>query len=279
LTGYESGFVSRFLRFANQLGIREVDTAPYYGDSENLIGQAKEVIPDWLINSKVGLPNPDEFNPDGIRKQVYQSLERLKASALNTVWIHSLPKNFLTVENIEVLTKIKSEGVVKKIGYSGDGDDLLFALEEYGSVLDSIMCTINPLDLSNYALLIKYQPRDLHLKRVLGNAVWQRPKFFDQVQRIKNRQQYRSIPSGSYETRFREIFDNRKGSLNLRIFLDFANSVFPDAKLCIGTKSMKHLQEIVDIVSKPKYLEQDQILAHMDLWRRLAQENAYQPLI
>jgi hypothetical protein len=140
------------------------------------------------------------------------------------------------------------------------------------------MCTINPLDLSNYALIMKFQPTDLHLKRVLANGVWRKLSLLDQARRVKYWKYYKSLPDGPYESRFREIYDNQKGLSNLKVFLDFASSVFPNANMCIGTRSTKHLREIIKITENPKYWDKDRIRVHMELWSRFAQENDYQPI-
>jgi aryl-alcohol dehydrogenase-like predicted oxidoreductase len=164
--------VDRLLQTAAEHGVRRVDTAPLYGDSQKLLGSVLKDYPCFLVSSKVGRPNFSDFNPQGIRKSVELTLKDLGISQLDTLFVHSLPKSYLESQNLVVLEEIRRSGVVNRIGFSGDNEDLRAASSlEFFSCL---MFSLNPLDLSNLKFLNENSknPPQLYLKRVLANGVY-----------------------------------------------------------------------------------------------------------
>ena len=164
--------VDRLLQTAVDHGVRRVDTAPLYGDSQKLLGSALKNYPSFLVSSKVGRPNFSDFNPKGIRKSVELTLKDLGISQLDTLFVHSLPETYLKSENLLALEGIQRAGLVDKIGFSGDNQDLRAA-----SNLDFFSClmfSLNPLDLCNLKYLNQNSntPPQLYLKRVLANGVF-----------------------------------------------------------------------------------------------------------
>lgn len=95
--------------------VTQIDTAPSYGDSETLIGKINQDFPNLKINSKVGVELNNEFTSSQIKGSVYQSLDRLQITSLDTLFIHSVPVYYLSLEVFEALVELKKEKVVKKL--------------------------------------------------------------------------------------------------------------------------------------------------------------------
>jgi len=113
------------LEFAYLNGIRSIDTAAAYGDSETLIGNWIEIYKhnDLYITTKI--PSISNANilkddiSDYIEEQVYSSFERLKVKKLDNIMVHDYSDLVHYGEIIvKVLTKLKDKGYVKNIGCS-----------------------------------------------------------------------------------------------------------------------------------------------------------------
>ena len=143
------------------LGIRAFDTSPYYGPSEELLGQAldtpfvRENFPrhDYFLLTKVGRISSSEFDysANWVRQSVQRSLQRLKTDYLDVVYCHDVE----FVSAAEVLTavielrKVRDEtGFIKYVGISGYPVTTLcelaeMVLEKTGEPLDAVMSYAN----------------------------------------------------------------------------------------------------------------------------------------
>ena len=109
--------VKKILRLCGEYGIFFIDTAPSYGDSEELIGNyladGFKVITKTYCQSK----NGDEIRP---RSSLNESLEKLNNCSIYGLLFHNAEDLFS--RNGEVLFRdakqLKEEGLVEKIGVS-----------------------------------------------------------------------------------------------------------------------------------------------------------------
>lgn len=142
--------IADLLATAHSLGINLLDTAPAYGTSESRIGEAlKGQRDEWIIATKTGEEfdgqrSHFDFTADHTLRSVERSLERLQTDRLDIVTIHSDGRSVQAIEQagaIQVLTKLKQEGTIRAIGFSGksptDGKKAL-------AFADVLMLTINP---------------------------------------------------------------------------------------------------------------------------------------
>ncbi len=118
----------KLLRSAQELGINLLDTAPAYGNSEQRLGELLGgETQDWVICSKVGEEFIDgqshfDFTPEYTRSSVLRSLKRLRRDYLDIVLVHSDGNDIDIVERygtLQVLADLKSEGLIRAIGFSG----------------------------------------------------------------------------------------------------------------------------------------------------------------
>ncbi len=141
--------IADLIATAHSLGIDLLDTAPAYGSSETRLGAALEGQRDrWIIATKVGEEfdgkrSRFDFSADHTLRSVERSLERLCTDRLDIVSIHSDGRSVRTIEKagaVQALTKLKEEGTIRAIGFSGktptDGTAAL-------AFADVLMVTIN----------------------------------------------------------------------------------------------------------------------------------------
>ncbi|SMN21751.1 similar to Saccharomyces cerevisiae YMR041C ARA2 NAD-dependent arabinose dehydrogenase, involved in biosynthesis of dehydro-D-arabinono-1,4-lactone [Maudiozyma saulgeensis] len=175
--------VKQLLELAMKSGVNTIDTSPYYGPSELLIGQALSQM-SWkrselTICTKVGRVEEDVFDytAKGVRASVMRSLKRLlggsftsednKSWYLDIVYLHDV--EFQTVEQgltaLRELRVLQKEGYIHHIGISGYPLDYLYKLallcvkDSNIGPLDCMLsyCNLNlqNIDLLNYYDLLK----------------------------------------------------------------------------------------------------------------------------
>ena len=149
----ESLPVEDILQHAFKLGYNAIDTSPYYGPSEEILGQAlsKLNVPreSYYICTKAGRIKLDEFDSSRklVRASVMRSLTRLQATYLDLVYMHDI--EFVTIDEViealHELQSLKNEGIVKNIGVSGYPIQFLYAVAvkwkqvNNGAPLDAVM--------------------------------------------------------------------------------------------------------------------------------------------
>ncbi|KAI4700510.1 hypothetical protein J4E81_003471 [Alternaria sp. BMP 2799] len=142
-------------------GIRAFDTSPYYGPSEQLLGDAlatpfvRETFPrnSYMILTKVGRTGSEEFDysKEWVRQSVNRSLERLHSEYLDMVYCHDVefvsPAEVL--EAVRELRRLRDEeGTIRYIGICGYPLDVLgdmaeLILRETGEPLDAVQSYAN----------------------------------------------------------------------------------------------------------------------------------------
>ncbi|KAF1959697.1 L-galactose dehydrogenase (L-GalDH) [Byssothecium circinans] len=149
-------------------GIRAFDTSPYYGPSEQLLGNAlatpfvRETFPrdSYMILTKCGRISGDEFDYSAqwVRQSVDDSMKRLHTDYLDLVYCHDVefvsPAEVL--EAICELRRLRSEGKVRYIGICGYPIDVLgdmaeMILRETGEPVDCVQSYAN-YNLQNQSL-------------------------------------------------------------------------------------------------------------------------------
>ncbi|WP_067932404.1 aldo/keto reductase [Alicyclobacillus kakegawensis] len=183
--GAEIGFrgasvqdVERLLGSALDAGLNVIDTAACYATSEELIGQAVgHRRQDYYLFTKcghaAGLDTPD-WHPQTITASIDRSLKRLRTDYVDVIHLHSCTLEVLKQGDvIEALQKARDAGKTRYIGYSGDGQAALYAVES--GVFDSLETSVNIADQEAIDLILpKAQARGMGVvvKRPIANAAW-----------------------------------------------------------------------------------------------------------
>ena len=143
------GQIADLLGLAKDLGINLLDTAPAYGASEARLGEAIEgQRRDWVLCTKVGeqfdgVRSRYDFSEDHVLASVAGSLGRLRTDTLDVVLLHADGRCVAQIETagaFRALARLRREGVVRAVGFSGKTDlDGRAALPRS----DVLMCSIN----------------------------------------------------------------------------------------------------------------------------------------
>lgn len=268
--------VDRLICTANDLGIRSIDTAPSYGNSESIIGSSK-IIRNWEVFTKLGNPGSKFMNRDEIIKSVDNSLYNLNIDCIHTLFIHSMSMNDVPDEMLAVVEELRTRGKILFTGYSGDGDDLRIALTK--NRFDSIMSTLNVLDISNIKILKESRQKNIYLKRILCNGVFQFNPKLEFIDFFFGKHELNDIQN-SYRFRFKKMFGHRKLFHNYaKLFLDYLFSLELPAKYLIGTVNTKHLHELIQLESDLKVWPADQLSDYHQNWEKYAEIFSWKPLV
>ena len=170
--------VSRLLGSALDAGLNIIDTAECYADSEEKIGQAlAHRRDDFYLFTKCGhasgFSEPD-WDPGMLAKQIDRSLQRLKTDTVDLIQLHSCSEEVLRQGDvIAVIQKARDAGKTRFIGYSGDRENALYAVE--CGAFDTLQTSVNIADQEPITLTL---PKALEhgigviAKRPIANVAW-----------------------------------------------------------------------------------------------------------
>lgn len=184
----ESLPVKEILKVGFDAGIKAIDTSPYYGPSEILLGNALRELGDefpreeYFLVTKCGRIQLDEFDydPVWIEKSVHRSLERLGTDYLDLVYLHDIEFNSEAdiLNALKQLKLIKDRGLIKNFGISGYPVSFLYHIalkvvdiQEIGP-LDAVLSYSN-FNLQNTKLkpfITKFY-QECKLKKLLNGSI------------------------------------------------------------------------------------------------------------
>ena len=137
--------VKAILNYAASEGISKLDTAQAYGESEAVIGG----YPFFDVMTKISGKNfaTSTVKITEIRKNIEESLFRLKRSSVYSVMIHDVESiNFgHTKHCLKLLEQLKDDGIIRKIGVSLYTPEKLLEIMSHFSI-DVVQVPINIFD-------------------------------------------------------------------------------------------------------------------------------------
>jgi aryl-alcohol dehydrogenase-like predicted oxidoreductase len=204
--------VAALLNQALDAGITLVDTARGYGASEERIGRHLAHRRDEIvISTKLGysIPGFEDWTGPIITAGVDAALTRMRTDRLDIVHLHSCPRG--TLERGEVIAALeaaKQAGKVRAIAYSGENEDLAYAID--CGRFDGFMASLNLCDqrVIDEALPL-LDGRGFIAKRPSANHPWrfaERPVgdysevYWERLQAMQLRDY--GIPAGELAIRF-----------------------------------------------------------------------------
>jgi aryl-alcohol dehydrogenase-like predicted oxidoreductase len=170
--------VERLLHAALDAGLNIVDTAECYPGSEEMIGRAiSGRRKDFFLFTKCGHASGFDL-PDWdlrmLEMQIDRSLQRLRVDHVDLVQLHSCSKSILEKGDvIRVLEKARDAGKTRYIGYSGDGQAALYAIQT--GRFDTLQTSVNIADAEAVGLTLPLaagQNIGVIAKRPIANAAW-----------------------------------------------------------------------------------------------------------
>ncbi len=160
----------RLVEQAVARGVRLFDSATFYcnGEAERRLGRALQAVgePGVLVSGKVGtrLDNAGrhykDFSETAIREDVSRSLSRLKRDALDILYLHGPDEHTLS-PSLEILTRLKTEGLIRAIGVCGASGPLETAANQ--DALDALMCPYNVLNHAHVPAMRKAAARGAYV--------------------------------------------------------------------------------------------------------------------
>ena len=183
--GSEIGFqeissrgVKKMLNSALDAGLNVIDSAECYEDSEELIGKAvSSRRQEYYLFTKCGHPRGwglGDWRPSSLLKSIERSVRRLKTDCVDLVQLHSCTEAELRKGDvIEALVQARERGLTRHIGYSGDGQAALYAIEcgQFETLQTSVsIAEQEALDLT--LPLAREHNIGVIAKRPIANAAW-----------------------------------------------------------------------------------------------------------
>lgn len=180
-TGYGGSSVATVAKILNAAlddGLNLIDTAACYGDGEEQIGRAvSNRRNEFFLISKcghaTGLDGYD-WQPAMMEKSIDRSLKRLRTDHVDVMQLHSCTERVLRNHKvIEVLLRAREAGKTRFIGYSGDGEAALYAVES--GIFDTLQISVSIADQEAIDLVLpKARERNIGVivKRPIANAAW-----------------------------------------------------------------------------------------------------------
>ena len=184
LTRDQQDEAARVLNTALDNGINLVDTAACYGISEELIGETiSQRRDEYILATKAGHVREGELAEQGyeewtgptITASIERSLKRMKTEVLDVVQLHSCSVEILERgEVIEALEAARDAGKTRFIGYSGDNEAAMWAVES--GRFDTLQTSFNLVEQkalhSGLFEAVQKQKMGIIVKRPIANASW-----------------------------------------------------------------------------------------------------------
>ena len=136
---------AEIVRTALTLGVNYIDTARYYGRSEEILGVALDGVPQpYYLATKAGcVPRDFDYSADAVLRSFETSLRLLRRDRVDLLQIHDVStagwdRVMRKGGTLEALHRLKREGAVAGIGVTGRDPDVqarFAATDEFDSVL------------------------------------------------------------------------------------------------------------------------------------------------
>jgi aryl-alcohol dehydrogenase-like predicted oxidoreductase len=237
--------VGTILNRAVDLGLNLIDTARGYGLSEERIGRhlswrRKDII----LVSKCGysVPGVEDWSPQAIYEGVAMALRLMQTDYLDVMMFHSCPATTLRREGvIEALEQCVSNGMVRFMGYSGENEDLVYAINtDKFHVIETSVNIFDQRGIATHVSAAVERGVGVIAKRPLANVAWK----------------YAQRPVGAYC----EPYWERMKAMNIdgvvqqygltweQVALRFAAYTTGVSTAIVGTGNIENLHRNVDIV-------------------------------
>ncbi|TAE00861.1 MAG: aldo/keto reductase [Bacteroidetes bacterium] len=260
----DENFVGWFLNQLVDRGINLIDTARMYGLSEERIGwHLSWRRKDFILSTKVGydIPYQQDWTYDCVREGIEQALQRMRTDYIDILHLHSCSKEILQRgEAIEALSAAKQAGKIRFMAYSGENEDLEYALQTQR--FDAIQCSANIFDqrgIDSYIKTAAEQGLGVIAKRPIGNAPWRYEK------------QPFGIYGEDYWLRMKAMNLPDLGSHWSEIALRFTAFTEGISACIVGTTNMQNVEKNIRILEKGK-LSDDILKALQDAFAEHGKE-------
>jgi aryl-alcohol dehydrogenase-like predicted oxidoreductase/predicted acetyltransferase len=252
--------VDRLLGAAIDAGVTLIDTARSYGLSEERLGRALRGRRSRVIlSTKVGYGTPGipDWTGPCVEAGIDAALARLETDRLDLCHLHSCGLEILERgEAVAALGRAVAAGKVRLAAYSGEGQELLWAVRS--GAFGAVQCSVSLVDqdvVDGAVAEARAHGLVVLAKRPLGNAPWrfaERPAEPDVAEAWD---------------RFRALGLDARGVPWPELFTRFAAFAPGVDAILVGTASPAHLRAAVDAVARGP-LDEDQLASLRAAWAR-----------
>lgn len=244
--------VNNLLNFALDNGINLIDTARGYYASEDRIGRfISHRRNEYILSTKVGygIDSEPDWSYNSVIKGIEEALIKLRTDYIDIVHLHSCSLDILkNGEVILALQKAKEQGKIKLTAYSGENEELKYAVN--CNFFDSIQNSFNICDQNNLFSIFpiaKQKGMGVIAKRSIANAPW-----------LYNEQPYGKYVE-EYWKRWQKMgFENNIDWFNVALrFTAYAKGV--DCAI-VGTTNIEHLRRNIEYINSGKLSDDDENL-------------------
>jgi len=172
--------VDKILGTALDAGINVVDTAECYANGEQLIGKAlahrraEVTLMTKCGHARLDSASQPDWDPRMLASSIDRSLKNLRTDHVDVMQFHSCSKETLRDDRVvEVLTRARDAGKTRYIGYSGDSEDAVHAVEM--GIFDTLQISLSIADQEAIDVVMpKAAARGMGVivKRPIANAAW-----------------------------------------------------------------------------------------------------------
>lgn len=248
--------IKKISDFINLSGIKSIDTARDYPDSERLIGkhfsnnQSLEIY--TKISNKINLLKNENKLHKCLLDSIKKSFINLKTNNVECLYIHNLSEDKdLSLKTLKILKKIKKNYNIKFIGISItnllDIDQILDT--EIRDYIDIVQVPQSILDNRISKIKINRLKKN-KIKIILRSIFLQGLIFLDDKSKWPNnlKKFYKAFFKKS------EFIKKKLGCLSiLELAIMYVYSKNPKSKMIVGINSFSHLTEIYSLLFKKKF--------------------------
>lgn len=233
--------VSRILQYCVGNGINTLDTAFAYGESEVVLGRNE--LSSFAVVSKFLPPNS---STPSITQQFQASLNRLNLPRLYGYLSHRALN--VSMEDWNILQNYKSEGKIKKTGFSFNEPEEVDAVLEKGFIPDLVQAPFNFLD-------NRFRKKLMYLKNKYNTEIHTRSVFLQGLFFVNPDEL--SDFFNPIKSELKRIFkiENKAGAL-----IGYALSQCFIDKVVIGVNNVNQLRENIAQIQIAKKIEPINIL-------------------
>ena len=180
-TPMEQAAVEELLNGALDIGVNFLDTAASYNVSEELVGRTvSRRRSEYALASKCGRvaggSQGEVWTAEAITDSIDRSLRLLQTDYVDLMQLHSCSLEILERgDAIDALLKARDAGKTRFVGYSGDNEAAMWAVES--GIFQTLQTSFSLVDQkARDGLLAAAEARGMGviIKRPIGNGVWGR---------------------------------------------------------------------------------------------------------
>lgn len=239
--GYSNGFFLadpvEFIIKALDRGIRCIDTAPRYGNSEELIGQALRLTEKKVsISTKVDNLVPGSGRTPGLMvRSIEKSISKLNTT-IDLCYLHQSDMKIISDKHVhEGIAALKNSHLVKEVGTSVyTKEELIYSLD--CGVFDWVQIPVNILDTSFYRIASKHSAQC----KIAARSVFLQGVIFDDERVRKNIKQSWALMDFLSELR---VLCSEFGVSIQELSIAYLASLSKINQIIVGTISDEKLRE------------------------------------